>query len=505
MLKRYRAAAVGLCALFATVGLVKAAGLFSTLPIIGGPSFCGSTVSGTGNLGGLTGQGQGTLGSLCAQTIPAGPTALTGVENVEVDTNISGSAPPQTAAVPTSLLGGAVNRIIGGDFNINLWQRGTTPVNAQTPTSALMGADRWWVQTATSSGTQVTVSKQTGATGGVNDFIAAQGLNASMRVQRPNAQTGTGIVCTGHTLDSKAFGPLLGNNAVFSFFAQTGANWSPTSGNITVSVAAYTAADAASAQGAIGQGGTNTLTSALSAAGQASGITNYTAEVVAVSPGTTGSVASGVATIPIVASTAFTRYSVAATIPTTLTSSATAVTGGVVSICWTPVGTAGANDWIEFTGMQLESKPSTATNQLPNGVISPTAFERRYPSVEALYEQAYSWVVLENTSAANVRGPCSAVSTTQANCMLSFPTTMRQVPAVSYTAGFSVATSTAETALNACTALGTATVSGSTALTTNTLFSFCTAATVPAAGSADFLFDRGLASGAGVISVSAEP
>lgn len=74
-----------------------AAGLWSTLPIIGGASFCASTVSGTGNLGGVTGQGQGTLGSICGQTVPAGPPSLTGAELVPMDTGQGGSGGSQAA------------------------------------------------------------------------------------------------------------------------------------------------------------------------------------------------------------------------------------------------------------------------------------------------------------------------------------------------------------------------------------------------------------------------
>lgn len=110
MLKRYRGAAVGLCALLVTSGLVFAAGSFSTLPIIGGASYCASTVSGTGSLGGITNQGQGTTGSICAQTVPAGPPALTGTEVIPADlftpgTTQAAAGQPQTAIIPVTALG----------------------------------------------------------------------------------------------------------------------------------------------------------------------------------------------------------------------------------------------------------------------------------------------------------------------------------------------------------------------------------------------------------------
>lgn len=110
MLKRYRGAAVGLCALLITGSLAWAAGSFSTLPLIGGASYCASTVSGTGSLGGITGQGQGTTGAICAQTVPAGPATFAGTEYVPMDIGPIGStsstgASPQTAIVNINQLG----------------------------------------------------------------------------------------------------------------------------------------------------------------------------------------------------------------------------------------------------------------------------------------------------------------------------------------------------------------------------------------------------------------
>lgn len=110
MLKRYRSAAVGMAALLVTSGIVFAAGSFSTLPIVGSPSFCATTVSGTGSLGGITNQGQGSTGSICAQTVPAGPPSLTGNEIIPADTLLPGGASPQSVAISVTLLGGgAVN------------------------------------------------------------------------------------------------------------------------------------------------------------------------------------------------------------------------------------------------------------------------------------------------------------------------------------------------------------------------------------------------------------
>lgn len=112
MFKRYRSAAVAVTALLATSSLVWAAGNYSTYPIVGGASFCASTVSGAGGFntdgnvggGGATGQGQASSGSLCAQTVPAGPTILTGSELVPADTQIGSGANPQTVTIPMASL-----------------------------------------------------------------------------------------------------------------------------------------------------------------------------------------------------------------------------------------------------------------------------------------------------------------------------------------------------------------------------------------------------------------
>ena len=101
MLKRYRSAAIAVAALLVTSGIVYAAGNYSTYPIVGGASFCASTVGVNGQAG-STGQGggsAGTNGAYCAQTVPAGPSGVTGSELVPADTGLAGGAPPQTVVL----------------------------------------------------------------------------------------------------------------------------------------------------------------------------------------------------------------------------------------------------------------------------------------------------------------------------------------------------------------------------------------------------------------------
>jgi hypothetical protein len=97
------------------VPLAWSAGLYGTLPIIGGAAYCGSAVVQGNSQGSITGQGggQGTANTItgsviCGQTVPAGPPALTGTEVVAVDLNTPGTAassPVNTAALPVTAIG----------------------------------------------------------------------------------------------------------------------------------------------------------------------------------------------------------------------------------------------------------------------------------------------------------------------------------------------------------------------------------------------------------------
>ena len=117
MLSFRKAAAVGLVAGIAAIGSwAFADGIFQTYPGIGQPSFCASTVSGTGlpasqgPYGIVPGQTQGTVaGGICGQTVPDGPLTFTGNEHMAVDVNAQGvssnGAPPATATVLLTQLG----------------------------------------------------------------------------------------------------------------------------------------------------------------------------------------------------------------------------------------------------------------------------------------------------------------------------------------------------------------------------------------------------------------
>lgn len=483
------------------------AGNWSTLPVIGGTSYCASTVTGTGGLSGVTGTGQGTLGSICAQTEPAGPPALTGSELIPADIGgASNGGPQQTAVIPSALLQFATNRIIGGDFDTNPAQRlsttkGIASLASLSPTAAVMTADRWWV-IAPAAGVTVTMD----STASTAVVPALQNKNA-LRVARTSSGA-AGIVCTGQTLDRQAAAPLLGNNAILSFWEENGSTQSATNGNITVNIDYTSQADAAGTQATLGYAGANGSIFALGdTGGSTTGLANYTHAIAGVSPGTTGTVTSGVATIP--ASTTWTRYAVYAPIPLLVPGTTTPVTEVSVSICWTPTATtAVATDYIELEGIQLEARPSTATPLLAAGVVAPTAFERRPAQQEAALAYYYWYFLYENQSLVSAvpNASCTTTtSTTAGMCSLSFPEAMRIVPAVKYTAGFQAFTSTAYTTLGAMSANATY----SNTLTTvpaisGVMFSF-TASTLPAVGTVNYMMNLGTSSATGIVVASAEP
>ena len=119
--------------------------------------------------------------------------------------------------------------------------------------------------------------------------------------------------------------PLAGQPVTLSFYARAGANFSPTSSRIT----------------AVVDSGTGTDQTWFGLSGQASVISSQ-------------------ATL----STSWQRFVFTASVPANSNQL-------VVSFVWNPTGTAGANDWFEITGVQLEAGPTA------------TPFRRNAPSIQA--------------------------------------------------------------------------------------------------------------------------
>jgi hypothetical protein len=194
---------------------------------------------------------------------------------------------------------GFKNRIINGIMSV--WQRGTTFVNPSVGGS-FYTADRWGCNRA-GDVTGATVSRSTSA---------PTGFQYSLALQRTAANTNTAGVYLFYSSESSYTYDLAGQTVTLSFWARAGANYS---------------------------GGTLN-TNAYSGTGTDQRVYAYTGSTTLVSYAPT-------------LTTTWTQFSTTFTVP----SNATEVG---LQFYWTPTGTAGADDAVYITGVQLE-KGSTAT------------------------------------------------------------------------------------------------------------------------------------------------
>jgi hypothetical protein len=267
---------------------------------------------------------------------------------------------------------------------------------------------------------------------------------------------------------------FAGDVAEFDFHAAAGATFSAASSQMQAFIVTGTGSDEGIAKMAFG----------INAGG--GGGSGWTGQATAANPLIT--IATGQA-----------RYTVVAAIPSTATEIG-------VALCWTPVGTAGANDYITFSGIQLTRNSALRTAAASNGGLLNTndarakAFARRSQAVESILQQRYFYRVTE-TAAIFPVAPCAAIDTTHTNCIVKLPATMRSAPALAFANGFATPTSTTQATLGACTTLSAATTVASTVGGVDNILVNCAAGTVPAAGVASFLYSNG---GTGTISASAE-
>ncbi len=254
---------------------------------------------------------------------------LTGAETIPADTELTGGQSPQTerlgvnalanyAAANTSLMR---NLLIGGDAGTNLWQRATTGASVTT-TVTYGGPDRWAYWSGTN--TAMTVSRDSTAAD-----LPTSGYQYAFKMARTSGQTGVVQVCMAQEIESANVYRVAGATVELAFHARAGANFSAASSLLQTYIIYGTGADE----------GISKLAWGLNAGG--GGSTAWTGQTNAVS----GSVA---------ISTTTARYGTVATIPTTATEIA-------VVICWTPVGTAGTNDYVALSGIQLAVNANNAS------------------------------------------------------------------------------------------------------------------------------------------------
>jgi hypothetical protein len=186
---------------------------------------------------------------------------------------------------------------------MQVWQRGTSfSLAASTPIASGFTADRW--QTTTGANQACTISRQ--ATGDTTNLPFIQ---YALRYQRNSGQTGTGILTLAQNIETINSVPFAGKAITMSFYARAGANYSATSSILQVRL------------------------------DQGSG----TDQNVFTGFGSGGTIVSQNATL----TTTWQRFSYNATMSATSTQLAPYFN-------FVPTGTAGAADYFEVTGVQID-------------------------------------------------------------------------------------------------------------------------------------------------------
>ena len=255
------------------------------------------------------------------------------------------------------------NGVLNSGFNV--WQRGTS-ISLAANAGITYLADRWATQTAANQA--CTVSRQ--ATGDTTNLPFVQ---YALRYQRNSGQTGTDALSIIQPFETVNSIPFAGKTVTFSFYARAGANFSAASSLLYYLVRTGTGTD---------QMPFNAYTG---------GSTSFSAAVTL--------------------TTTWQRFTATATIPTTATEIAP-------QFYYIPVGTAGANDFYEVTGVQLETA-STASAYSPNAATyeAELAACQRYYYRQAAGSNAYARF-----------GIARAGSTTNLEYCLVLPVTMRVAP-----------------------------------------------------------------------------
>ena len=207
------------------------------------------------------------------------------------------------------------NAMINGSMDI--WQRGTSVALAASSTN-IYTSDRWTTTTLTNQA--VTVSRQA-----TSDTTNLPNIQYCLRYQRNSGQTGTGGLYIAQSLETVNSIPFAGKQVTFSFYARAGANFSSASNILNTIV----------------YSGTGTDQNRLAAA--------YTGDA-------------NVATSNVTLTTTWQRFTLTGTVASTTTELA-------ASFGYSPTGTAGANDYYEVTGVQLELGSTATTFSRAGGSI----------------------------------------------------------------------------------------------------------------------------------------
>jgi hypothetical protein len=232
--------------------------------------------------------------------------------------------------------GGGVAPFVAGknaavlNSNFSIWQRGTS---VATGTTFTYGADRWQSY-RNFLVTGMTVSRQL-----TGDTTNLPGIQYCGRFQRNSGDTSTQALVWYQSIETSNSIPLQGKTVTLSYYARAGANYSSASNVLSAQVVTGTGTD------------------------QNLGSVGYTGSTNAISLTST-------------LTTTWQRFTGTATL-------ASNVTEIGINFFYTPSGTAGANDYVEITGVQLEAgnvaTPFTTATGTIQGELA--ACQRYLPAV----------------------------------------------------------------------------------------------------------------------------
>jgi hypothetical protein len=260
------------------------------------------------------------------------------------------------------------NPVINGGFDI--WQRGTS--SAVTSSSyTYFGTDRWQTYRGSTGGT---ISRQV-----TGDTTNLPNIQYCMRVQRDSGTTSTSFFQPVNNFESINSIPFAGKTVTYSFYARAGANYSAASNALSGFLITGTGTDQNANFGYTG-GATQILVSAT-------------------------------------LTTTWQRFTGTATLPATTTQIG-------VGFSFTPTGTAGANDYFEVTGVQVDLGTYTATT-------APT-FRRNGATIQGELAacQRYYYRFTNTTANPSYLGIGTYYSTTTCYIVLQWPVTMRIAPTI---------------------------------------------------------------------------
>jgi hypothetical protein len=352
-----------------------------------------AVITGSGYITDATAKGMG-IGDfviVANQTNPQGY-----ILQVQSITAASGNTPgTATLAVPAGVGGANVanfrNLIDGGDATVNPWQRGTSFTGiANTLTYT---ADRWFAVGGASSSISVSQQAQTGVLGFAQAF----------QFGRANANANTAVINFGQVVETLDSYRAQGQTVTLSFWAQAGANWSPSNGTLNVLLASGTGSN---------QSATNLV------AGSWTGYSSLTLtpqQNLQPNSSPSTSVLAPAANIGQQVTTSWQRYAFTATVPNGCTQL------GVLFNA-TPVGTAGAADFVQIMGVQLEIGAQA------------TPYEHRDAEVELAIAQRYFFNVPEPGSGVVV-GTGMVGATNSEIIFIPLPVQMYKAPTVTVSAG----------------------------------------------------------------------